>query len=44
MDNATLNAIVLFGGGIVIALIAYYFIKKSERKHKHNSKVSGLET
>ena len=35
MDNTTLNAIVLFGGGIVAILIAYYFIKKHESKHKH---------
>lgn len=36
MDNMTLNAIVLFGGGIVAILIAYYAIKKHEKKQKHS--------
>lgn len=36
MDNMTLSAIILFGGGIIAALIAYYAIKKHEKKHKHS--------
>lgn len=36
MDSTTLNALVLFGGGIVAILIAYYAIKRHEKKHKHS--------
>ena len=34
MDNMTLGAIILFGGGIAAALIGYYLILKHENKRK----------
>jgi len=37
MDNMTLSAIVLFGGGSLAIIIGYYFIKRHEdklKKHK----------
>ncbi len=36
MDNMTLSAIILFGGGIVALLILYFYIQRHEGKHKHN--------
>lgn len=35
MDNMTLGAIILFGGGIAAAWIGYYLIKRHEERHKH---------
>jgi hypothetical protein len=35
MDNMTLSAIILFGGGIAAALIGYYLILRYERKQRH---------
>ncbi len=36
MDNMTLSAIILFGGGIVALLVLYLYIRSQERKHKHS--------
>jgi hypothetical protein len=30
VDDMTLSAIILFGGGMIAILIAYYIIKKNE--------------
>jgi hypothetical protein len=36
VDKVTLGALILFGGGIGLALIAYYIFIKNEKKHKHS--------
>ena len=36
MDNMTLAGIILFGGGGIAALIAYWLIKRSEEKESQS--------
>jgi len=36
MDNMTISAIILFGGGIIALLVLYLYIKGQEqKKHRH---------
>lgn len=35
MDNMTISAIILFGGGFAGFFALYLYIKHREKKHKH---------
>jgi len=36
MDNMTISGIILFGGGIVMVVGIYLYIRHNEKKHKHH--------